>query len=645
MCGIVGFVDASPHRTEEELDSIVRLMAQRLVHRGPDDEGTLVHAESGLAFGFRRLAIQDLTPAGNQPMVSANERYVIVYNGETYNFRELRQDMERVGMRNWRGTSDTEVLLAAISRIGVAGMLNRCDGMFAFALWDRQSHRLHLARDRIGEKPLYYGWTGDSFVFASELKGLADHPDWKGEIDRDAFSAFMRYGYVPGPMSIYAGIRKLPPGHWISLDLSALEAGKLPPTRPYWDAKIAVERGVLHPFSGTFDEAADELDRLLTQSVERRMVADVPLGAFLSGGIDSSSVVALMQKVADRPVRTFTVGFGDTPYDESKAAKAVAAHLGTEHTELHADAGAPLEAVGRLARIYDEPFADKSQLPTVLLAALTREHVTTALSGDGGDELFGGYPRFVSAAASWRRIARLSGFSRGAARWALDHLPLTAINTLSGIAGKPGRLGDKLFRLLRDGTNISPEQVLERSHARWRVVEPPVEPFQAGYFNDADAWPDVANTETRLMFADAVTYLPDDILVKLDRASMAVSLEARTPLLSREVVEFAWSLPVGFKIGFGENKRVLRRLAERYIPAELLDRPKQGFEPPLADWLRGPLRDWADALLQPDTLAADGLIRPEPVLTAWQEHCTGRRDRNGDLWNVLMFQAWRAEWC
>jgi asparagine synthase (glutamine-hydrolysing) len=644
MCGIVGFVDASPHRTEEDLDSIVRRMAQRLVHRGPDDEGTLVHGESGLAFGFRRLAIQDLTPAGNQPMVSANERYVIVYNGETYNFRELRDDLQRIGMRNWRGTSDTEVLLAAISRIGVAGMLNRCDGMFAFALWDRQSHRLHLARDRMGEKPLYYGWAGGSFVFTSELKGLVEHPDWKGEIDRDAFAAFMRYGYVPGPMSIYAGIRKLQPGHWISIDLSALEAGKLPPTRAYWDARIAVERGVLYPFTGALDEAVDELDRLLTQSVERRMVADVPLGAFLSGGIDSSAVVALMQKVADRPVRTFTVGFGDTPYDESKAAKAVAAYLGTEHTELHAEADAPLETVGRLARLYDEPFADKSQLPTVLLAALTREHVTTALSGDGGDELFGGYPRYVSAAASWRRIGTLSGFSRGAARWALDHLPLAAINTLSGIAGKPGRLGDKLFRLLRDCTNISPEQVLERSHARWRVVESPVAAFQGGYFNDADAWPDVANTEMRMMFADAVTYLPDDILVKMDRASMAVSLEARAPLLSREVVEFAWSLPVGFKIGFGENKRVLRRLAARYIPTELLDRPKQGFEPPLADWLRGPLRDWADALLQPDALAADGLIRPEPVLSAWREHCSGRRDRNGDLWHVLMFQAWRAEW-
>lgn len=644
MCGIVGFVDSSPHRTEEELDSIIRQMSLRLIHRGPDDEGALVDAEAGLAFGFRRLAIQDLTPSGNQPMVSANERYVIVYNGETYNFQDLKADLQRTGMRNWRGTSDTEVLLAAMSRIGVAGMLNRVDGMFAFALWDRQSHRLHLARDRMGEKPLYYGWVGNSFVFASELKGLCDHPEWSGEIDREAFSAYMRYGYVPGPMSIHAGIRKLPPGYWVSLDLHALDPGTLPAPRPYWDARVVVERAATHPFNGELDDAVDELDRLLTQSVERRMVADVPLGAFLSGGIDSSTIVALMQKTADRPVKTFTIGFGDSEYDESKAAKAVAAHLGTEHTELHADADAPLDAVGRMARIYDEPFADKSQIPTVLLAALTRKHVTTALSGDGGDELFGGYPRYLTGAATWRRMGGRSALSSGAARWALDHLPLAAFNTLSTFGGKPGRLGDKLYRLLRDFANIAPEQVLERSHARWRVLDPPVDAFRAGYFNDPEAWPDVASTEKRMMFADSVTYLPDDILVKMDRASMAVSLEARAPLLSREVVEFAWSLPLGFKIGFGENKRVLRRLAARYIPNELIDRPKQGFEPPLAEWLRGPLRDWADALLQPDALAAGGLIRPEPVLSAWREHCNGHRDRNGDLWNVLMFQAWRAEW-
>ncbi len=646
MCGIVGFVDAPPRRTAEEMASVVQRMARRLAHRGPDDEGALVDAPTGLAFGFRRLAIQDLSANGNQPMTSANGRYVIVYNGETYNFRELKEDLQRSGYRSWRGSSDTEVLLAAISRIGVAGLLDRCDGMFAFALWDRQARRLHLARDRMGEKPLYYGWAGSTLMFASELKALVEHPSWIGEIDRTAVSAFMRYSHVPAPMSIYTGIGKLPAGHWVSFDLGNLVPGVLPSPRPYWDARAVAERAAAEPFAGDLDDAADALDRILTRSVSRRMVADVPLGAFLSGGIDSSTVVALMQKVANRPVKTFTIGFGGSRYDESEAARAIAQHIGTDHTELHAEADAPLEAVSRLARIYDEPFADKSQLPTILLTALTRKHVTTALSGDGGDELFGGYPRFRTAAETWSSLSRLSAFSRGAARWAREHVPLRLLNTLSSVGGTPGRLGDKLLRLLSDANDRSPEQVLARAHSRWRTVDTPVEPFGGGYFADSEAWPDLADVEARLMYADAVTFLPDDILVKMDRASMAVALEARAPLLSREVIEFAWSLPTAFRTGEakGESKRVLRRLVSRYVPHELIDRPKQGFEPPLADWLRGPLRDWADSLLQPDVLAADGLLRPAPVLAAWQEHCRGQRDRNGDLWPVLMFQAWRAEW-
>jgi asparagine synthase (glutamine-hydrolysing) len=351
-----------------------------------------------------------------------------------------------------------------------------------------------------------------------------------------------------------------------------------------------------------------------------------------------------MQKVAHRPVKTFTVGFGGTRFDESAAAKAVAQHVGTDHTEIDVESDAPLEAVERVARIYDEPFADKSQLPTILLTALTRKYVTTALSGDGGDELFGGYPRYPAVADTWARLTRLSAFSRAAARWARTNMPLRLLNTLSAVGGKPGRLGDKLFRAFSNAADSAPEQVLSRAHSRWRVLDAPVDPFEGGYFTDPEAWPALDDVEARLMFADAMIYLPDDILVKMDRASMAVALEARAPLLSREVVEFAWSLPTAFRIGEGESKRVLRRLASRYIPHELLDRPKQGFEPPLADWLRGSLRDWAEALLQPEKLAADGLLRPDPVLAAWREHCDGHRDRNGDLWPVLMFQAWRAEW-
>jgi asparagine synthase (glutamine-hydrolysing) len=644
MCGIVGFVDAAPSRAAEELTAIVQRMARPLIHRGPDDEGALVDPALGLAFGFRRLAIQDLSRNGNQPMTSVNRRYVIVYNGEIYNFREMKEDLQRAGFRAWRGSSDTEVLLAAIQRIGVAGMLDRCDGMFAFALWDRQARRLHLARDRMGEKPLYYGWSESTLMFASELKALVEHPAWVGDIDPAAVSAFMRYSYVPSPLSIYRGIAKLPAGHWVTFDLGNLQPGVLPPPRPFWDSKAVAERSASEPFEGDLDAAADRLNGLLARSVERRMVADVPLGAFLSGGIDSSSVVALMQSVANRPVMTFTVGFGDPRYDESAQARAIARHLGTDHTDIRVDADAPLKTIESLPRIYDEPFADKSQLPTVLLAALTRNHVTTALSGDGGDELFGGYPRYPVSARQWARIARLSAFSRGLARWASEYLPLRAINALSALGGRPGRLGDKLYRILADASNDAPEKVLERAHARWRTLDAPVAPYAGGYFMDRASWPDLRDVEARLMYADAATFLPDDILVKIDRASMAVSLEARAPLLSREIVEFAWSLPTGFRVANGESKRVLRRLASRYIPHELLDRPKQGFEPPLADWLRGPLRDWADDLLQPNALAADGLLRPEPILAAWREHRAGRRDRNGDLWNVLMYQAWRAEW-
>ena len=644
MCGIVGFVDASAHRTPEELNAIVQPMMRRLTHRGPDDEGAVVDGEAGLALGFRRLAIQDLSANGNQPMTSANGRYVIVYNGETYNFLDLKNDLERAGWRNWRGSSDTEVLLAAVSRVGIAGMLDRADGMFAFALWDRQSHRLHLARDRMGEKPLYYGWSGKSLMFASELKAFSVHPEWEGRIDHDAFRAFMRYGYVPSPLSIYEGIFKLPAGHWVSLDMDALEPGKLPAPRPYWDSKGVIERESADLFVGGLDEAVDELEERLTRSIERRMIADVPLGAFLSGGVDSSTVVALMQKVAERPVKTFTIGFAGSRYDESRVASVVAAHLGTDHTEMQADPEAPLSVVPRLAETYDEPFADKSQLPTILLAAMTRDHVTTALSGDGGDELFGGYQRYETAAAAWARLARLSSVSRGAAGWLRDRAPLRLMNRLSTVGARRGRLGDKLFRGLSGMQQISPEAVLERSHRRWNVTDPPVRTEPGPFFADPSQWPDLDDATARLMYADCVTYLPDDLLVKIDRATMAVALEARAPMLSREIVEFAWSLPTNFKIAGGEEKRVLRRLAARYLPAELLSRPKQGFEPPLADWLRGPLRDWADDLLQPPKLEFDGIVDTEIIASAWEEHRGGHRDRNGDLWPVLVFQAWRAHW-
>ncbi|MGD8810336.1 MAG: asparagine synthase (glutamine-hydrolyzing) [Gammaproteobacteria bacterium] len=640
MSGIVGFVDAPPRRSEEELATVVRRMARRLAHRGPDDQGALADGPAGLALGFRRLAVQDLSANGNQPMTSANGRYVIVYDGETFNFRDLKEDLQRAGYRSWRGASDTEVMLAAISRIGVAGLLGRCDGMFAFALWDRQANWLHLARDRMGEKPLYYGWAGSTFMFASELKAFVEHPSWIGTIDRTAVSAFMRFGYVPAPMSIYEGIAKLLPGHWVSFDLGKLEPGTLPAPRPYWDARAVAERAAEEPFDGNLDDAADELDRLLTRSVTQRMIADVPLGAFLSGGVDSSAIAALMQKAAHRPVRTFTLVTGDAARDEAEAAGAMARHLGTNHTEIRAEAADAQDAVERIARIYDEPFADKRQLPVVLLAALTRKHVTAVLSGAGGDALFGGDPRYPAAAGAWASVSRLSAFTRGAARWARTNMPLRLLNALSG----SGRLGDTLFRMFSNALDRAPEQVLARAQSNWRVLDAPIDPYQGGYFGDSAAWAALDDVEAKLMFADAVTYLPDNTLVQMDRAGMAAALQARAPLLGREVVEFAWTLPIAFRAGEQESKPVLRRLASRYIPHELLERPEPGFAPPLADWLRGPLRDWAEALLQPEKLSADGLLRPAPVLAAWREHSRGQRDREGDLWPVLMFQAWWADW-
>ena len=399
MCGIAGFIQATRSSGEAELNRLVAAMSERILHRGPDDDGTYVEPASGLALAARRLAIQDLSAEGHQPMTSADGRYVIVYNGEIYNFVELRRTLEAEGVSGWRGGSDTEVLLAAISHWGIEAALERFDGMFAFALWNRETRRLTLARDRMGEKPLYYGWSGPVLLFGSELKALAAHPNWAKGIDAQALAAFMRYAYVPAPLSIHEGIFKLAPGHLVTFEVDGLAPGRLPEPRSYWSARDVAERAAADPFQGSPEAAVEELDRLLTRSVERRMVADVPLGVFLSGGIDSSTVTALMQKVSGRPVHSFTVGFDDPRYDESEHAAAVARHLGTDHTELKADAEAPLGLVERMPQVYDEPFADVSQLPTLLLAQLTRRHVTTALSGDGGDELFAGYPRYQAAAA------------------------------------------------------------------------------------------------------------------------------------------------------------------------------------------------------------------------------------------------------
>ncbi|PPR62851.1 MAG: Asparagine synthetase [glutamine-hydrolyzing] 1 [Alphaproteobacteria bacterium MarineAlpha4_Bin2] len=643
MCGITGFIDPKREGSRAELEHVVSAMAEVMYHRGPDDGGCFADEKLGLALGFRRLAIQDLSRAGAQPMLSASGRYIIVFNGEIYNFRELRRELELDGYGNWRGHSDTEVLLALVERRGIKDALVKIDGMFAFAIYDKERQRLHLARDRMGEKPLYYGWAGGVFAFGSELKAIVERPGWRREVEPAALHAYMRYSYVPAPLTIYRGIRKLLPGHLLTVDLEILSERILPAVEAYWNSRSIIEDAKRNQFAGDEPEAIDQLDKLLTHSVSRRLISDVPLGVFLSGGIDSSTVAAIAQKVSLNPIKTFTIGFGDARYDESKHAAAVAAHLGTDHFELLAEKESPLRLVEHMPCVYDEPFADVSQLPTLLLSELTRRHVTVALSGDGGDELFLGYPRYVRATERWAKSQGLFAYTLGRMSMVSALFPNTLWKKVS-VGRRPWRLGDKLYRMAADGAATTPEDVYEAYVSRWRTAERPTPEPTAGYYFEALRHPHLEESLDRMSFADAVTYLPDDLLVKIDRATMSVGLEGRTPLLDHKVVQFAWSLPSSMKIKNGIVKYPLRGVLAKYLTGGFFDKPKQGFEPPLGDWLRGPLRDWANELLEEKNLGDGGNIDPVPVRDAWREHLDGVRDWRFELWNVLMFQAWRKAW-
>lgn len=651
MCGIAGFL-RSEGLPAEESRAVLRRMAGALAHRGPDDEGFWCDAAAGVALCHRRLSIVDLSPLGHQPMSSESGRFTITFNGEIYNHEELRAELRARG-HTFRGSSDTEVLLAALDQWDLATVLRRCRGMFGFGLWDEAEQALVLARDRFGEKPLFYGEFGGTIVFGSELKALRQHPAWRADIDRGALAMFLRHGYIPAPHSIYRQVRKLPPGHFLrvcrgtrgySLDLQS-----------YWQPTLIAghaqaERGSRRPDDARVTESIESVHEALQEAIRLQMVADVPVGAFLSGGIDSSLVVALMQQTSSAAVRTFSIGFAEQQFNEAPFARQVARHLGTDHCELTVTPSDALAVVPRLASVYDEPFADSSQIPTMLLCQLARRDVTVSLSGDGGDELFGGYGRYLEARARWSRIRRVPGPLRRSLTGAVRAMPPGLLRMMAAPLGSAAglqrgaalaeklkhraehwncRTFDDYYRALTSYWSSPGELGLGALEPPPRIAEPPHTDCV-----DETAW---------MMYVDTCIYMPDDVLVKLDRAAMAIALETRVPLLDPQVAEAAWRIPTAVHLRDGRGKWVLRQLLERYVPRELTDRPKMGFGVPIGRWLRGELKEWAGDLLSTARLRREGYLDPEVVEERWRQHVDGRADWGTQLWIVLMFQSWLSE--
>lgn len=653
MCGLVGFLGGVAADDLSAYGVVLQHMAGTIETRGPDDAGYWADSDRRIGLGHRRLSIVDLSPAGHQPMVSCSGRYVVVYNGEIYNHVDCRASLAITGVSiAWRGHSDTETLLAGFDTWGIQGTVERCIGMFAFAVWDKQTRTLTLARDRLGEKPLYYGWQGTgqhaTFLFGSELKALKAHPVFAAGIDKNALCLLMRHNYIPAPYSIYQGIAKLEAGCLLTVSLAQPE----PKVVRYWSAARVAVSGCAAPFAGTPTQAVDALEVLLKSAVQQQMMADVPLGAFLSGGIDSSTVVALMQAQSSRPVKTFTIGFNEEGYNEAVHAKAVAKHLGTEHTELYVSPQQALDVIPRLPTLYCEPFSDSSQIPTFLVSQLARQHVTVSLSGDAGDELFCGYNRYLLANKLWRKLSVLPAGSRRLAARGFTALSPSRWSALLGpVQGmlpsslRHANLGDKLHKAAGVLAFGSVDTLYLGLVSHWddpaSVViggtEPPT--LLTGNTPALDGLDEIQ----RMMALDALTYLPDDILVKVDRAGMGVSLEGRVPFLDHRVVEFAWSLPQSLKLRDGVGKWVLRQVLYRHVPKELIERPKMGFGVPIGEWLRGPLSDWAENLLDEARLKREGYFYPEPIRQKWAEHLSGLRNWQYHLWDVLMFQAWLEE--
>jgi asparagine synthase (glutamine-hydrolysing) len=654
MCGLTGFLNFERNQTADEMQATVDRMAETLKLRGPDDRGIWCDPASGIAFGFRRLSIVDLSTAGHQPMTSSCGRFVIVFNGEIFNHDELRRELSEQG-HSFRGHSDTEVLIEGFAEWGIETTVRRAIGMFAIAVWDTQNQELSLIRDRMGKKPLYYGRFGPTFLFGSEIKALRAHPAFQAVIDRDSIAEFLKQSYL-SDRSVYSDVMPLHPGESLTVRLNddAFWHGTSSPAIwPFWSFSQIVTNGIQNPFNGSYEDAVDQLDELLTDAVGRRMVAEVPLGAFLSGGIDSSLVVALMQKQSSRPVKTFTIGFEEKAYNEAPYAHQVAKHLKTDHTEMIVTSSEAMDVIPLLPKLFDEPFADSSQIPTYLVSRLARQHVTVALSGDGGDELFCGYRRYFESLDGYFRQGPSNRNATSVVvefmHWMPPFIRAALVRTCR-IAGKLP-LG-RISRLMTSAAGVvserGPHDRYQRNLSHWRHLEDVVKGlsrhFQPPQISQRDAFTTADQYQQVWQSFDTLNYLPGDILTKVDRASMGVSLEARTPLLDHRVVEFAWSLPHEFKVQGRSGKRILRDVLAKYVPRELFERPKVGFGIPIGDWLRGSLREWAEELIDERRLQREGFFYPQPIRQKWSEHLSGRTDWSYLLWDVLMFQTWLAEY-
>ena len=647
MCGIAGFWSGRSGNDQLQSVAVLSAMATAIAHRGPDSDGIFFDDDAGLGLAHRRLSIIDLSEAGGQPMESASGRFTLVYNGEIYNHLDLRKELAQSGhVSQWRGNSDSETLLAAIEAYGLEAALTKTRGMFALGLWDRADQSLTLARDRIGEKPLYYGRCENTLLFGSELKALKAHPSFSGAIDREAVSAYLRFGYVPSPLCIFKGLHKLPPGQRIRFtsydDLAEPEA--------WWSLHEVIEQGAVNRFAGSADDLINRTEATLLDVVKSQMASDVPLGVFLSGGVDSSLVAAMMCKSGCGPVHSFSIGFGQGRFNEAEYAQAVADHLGTKHTEFLVDTQDALSLVDSLPDIYDEPFGDSSQLPTILLSRLAREHVTVALTGDGGDEIFGGYNRHVSGPAFWRRINQVPQPLRVAGASVASLLQSFATGEraewLSRIAVKSGLPVNIIDKLGRFASIASVSTDASMFYQQIVSCFPDSEEWMSRPTQAKSTLEQFKNLQTigtvaeNWMALDTLSYLPDDILVKVDRASMSASLETRAPFLDARTIETAWQIPIDMKISGGKGKTVLREILWRHVPRSLVERPKQGFAIPVDDWLRGDLRDWADALLSPESIVRNGLLEPTQVSQLWHSHLKGKVNAGHQLWPILMLELW-----